>query len=419
VADEKVTFEADVGRLVKAQAQVDQAILRTRKNLAAAAKAAADGSQVAIRGYVGQEKALGVLITKKMQYQRELAKAIHGNQAFGAGMGRTNMIIGQLSFAVDDFLTVVGTSGLAGGLRAAGNNLSMVAAQFNPMLAVVPALVGAIATFALKTDDAADKTAKLDDRMQKAKESAEKYKDTMELLGRGIDEATKTPAQIAMEAEQKQIATTEADLTNRATQNKAKLDQARKRIAEHERIAATTDDLDVMTIHLDQAKRIREQELPGLVAGEATIKDQQAALQERKRELQQARMTDTIQNTIVPGFRKAVRMGKDIFNKGVENTDAAIWDARVEQQERRVKQNRNAIEDARMAAEDPNSERGRKISDAERDNIDALKRIAESNERVLEELQRIREDRKKEFEEDNAARQAARREVPMNPNGNL
>ena len=47
-------------------------------------------------------------------------KAIRGN-------GRMSQAFGQLSFAVEDFLTVYGNTGLQGAMVASGNNFSMVA----------------------------------------------------------------------------------------------------------------------------------------------------------------------------------------------------------------------------------------------------------------------------------------------------
>jgi hypothetical protein len=54
-------------------------------------------------------------------------------QSLGGGSNRAAMAITQVGFAVEDFLTVVGTSGLSGGLRAAGNNMSFLASNITPI----------------------------------------------------------------------------------------------------------------------------------------------------------------------------------------------------------------------------------------------------------------------------------------------
>lgn len=64
-----------------------------------------------------------------------------------SGSRKMEVAITQLGFAVEDFVTVVGPMGLAGGLRAAGNNLSFVASMFNPVAGLVTGI--GLATLAL------------------------------------------------------------------------------------------------------------------------------------------------------------------------------------------------------------------------------------------------------------------------------
>jgi hypothetical protein len=62
--------------------------------------------------------------------------------------GRMNVAIAQAGFAVEDFMTQVGPAGLAGGLRAAGNNISLMASMLGGPL--IGAVIG-ITTAALPT----------------------------------------------------------------------------------------------------------------------------------------------------------------------------------------------------------------------------------------------------------------------------
>lgn len=62
------------------------------------------------------------------------------------GMQRTQMAAQQATFAIDDFMTSFSTGGLSGGLRGAGNNLSMIAASLGGIktqLAVIGVIAGA------------------------------------------------------------------------------------------------------------------------------------------------------------------------------------------------------------------------------------------------------------------------------------
>lgn len=67
------------------------------------------------------------------QQEKQLMKTARAEAALNrqkrflaGGAGRLQQAFGQASFAVEDFMSVVGTMGVSGGLRAAGNNLSMM-----------------------------------------------------------------------------------------------------------------------------------------------------------------------------------------------------------------------------------------------------------------------------------------------------
>jgi hypothetical protein len=81
-----------------------------------------------------------------------------------ASSGRTSFMISQLGFAVEDATTQFGTMGLAGALRAAGNNLSIVASMLNPVAGIVVGVGTALASVLIphltKTGDEAEKSKK-------------------------------------------------------------------------------------------------------------------------------------------------------------------------------------------------------------------------------------------------------------------
>jgi hypothetical protein len=61
-----------------------------------------------------------------LQTERATKALIKANNQVGRGSGKMAQALGQASFAAEDFISVFGTMGFAGGMRAAGNNLSMI-----------------------------------------------------------------------------------------------------------------------------------------------------------------------------------------------------------------------------------------------------------------------------------------------------
>ena len=184
MADETVVFEAEVSKMLKGISQIEEAQKRLRKSLADSSRAAKEGQESAIRGYISAMRAEDQLIAKKRQLEQSVRSLVIAQKsqvvvqqqvaaagtAVSAGLGKTNAIVGQLSYALDDFLTVVGTTGLVGGLRAASNNLSVVAASFNPMLAILPSAITLVAQFAMRATDAKDAVNELSQSLKKADE---------------------------------------------------------------------------------------------------------------------------------------------------------------------------------------------------------------------------------------------------------
>lgn len=91
-----------------------------------------------------------------------------GRGGFGGMGNNAAFMISQGGFAVEDFLTQYSTMGVGGGLRAAGNNLSVIAAMINPIAGIIVGVGTALGAILipklLATGDAARKAGQgLDD----------------------------------------------------------------------------------------------------------------------------------------------------------------------------------------------------------------------------------------------------------------
>lgn len=311
MSSEKAVFDADVSGFLRGLKQIQAQEKEAKRDIQALAIAAAAGSKTATQGYIQQSKELARLSQQKQQYQTQLNAVIHGTNAWQSSSNKANMVISQLSFAVDDFATVVGQTGLAGGLRAAANNLSMVLAQFNPMLVVVPSITAAIVGFVMKTDDAAKATDRNKEAMDRAKESAQQYQDVLTTLATGIEKASKTPAQIAMDAESKQIAGAQSNLAGQLAQTDAAIRGKRAEVAATRAEAKRLGVGPFPQAELAARADAMEGDLSPLLAQRAAITDQLTEIQAQKKRLDNARMSDTINNTIVPRVRGAFRAAKD------------------------------------------------------------------------------------------------------------
>lgn len=150
MAVEVITFDANIDPFMKKMRQIGQAIDKVRKTNEKSAKSSVEASRrtsaataSASRQSVSAMKQESqqfkeVTISAKRLAQVKKALAIRSN-AVAKSSKRSNFFMRELAFAADDAAQVFGTSGLAGSLRAAGNNLSFMAAMINPLAG---ALVG-------------------------------------------------------------------------------------------------------------------------------------------------------------------------------------------------------------------------------------------------------------------------------------
>lgn len=133
--------------------------------------------RVAIRGDVSglqAELEKGTASVKKFSgsFQRSQMTAAKATNAFGLSSAQTSMAVTQLGFAAEDAMVVYGNSGLAGALRAAGNNLSFVASMMNPIAGIAVGVGTALAAIVIpklfETGKAADESAKNVNELAKA-----------------------------------------------------------------------------------------------------------------------------------------------------------------------------------------------------------------------------------------------------------
>lgn len=107
----------------------NQAVIKERAELALLKRSLNDATI-----QTNQMELAQIRLEKTMLQQQS---AMHGA---GMSAGKAQLAISQLIFAVDDASTVYGTSGLSGAVRAAGNNLTMMAALMGGPYALAAAV---------------------------------------------------------------------------------------------------------------------------------------------------------------------------------------------------------------------------------------------------------------------------------------
>jgi hypothetical protein len=97
--------------------------------------------------------------------------AVNAGQ-MGTGQGRRIQFFQNLGFAMEDFMSQVQTMGIAGGMRAAGNNIGMMAAAFNPMAGAIAGIAAVslpmLITRLTQSEDAIEKQIEAVDRLTAA-----------------------------------------------------------------------------------------------------------------------------------------------------------------------------------------------------------------------------------------------------------
>ena len=109
------------------------------------------------------------LVTAEFDRQQQLLlQQARQQQAGFLGMRRMGFAAQQFGYAIEDAASMYGTMGLSGAFRAAGNNLTAMAAVMGPQVGVAASIAAAVASIGLhwwETKKAADATAKATDRV--------------------------------------------------------------------------------------------------------------------------------------------------------------------------------------------------------------------------------------------------------------
>lgn len=117
------------------------------------------------------------LIMAQIRRQQAAASAPpiqQGQQSF-VGSRRAGFAAQQFGYAIEDAASVYGTMGLAGAFRAAGNNLTVMAAQLGPMAGTVASLAAAAVSLGINFYNAKQKAEELKKAVDKLNESRDKF----------------------------------------------------------------------------------------------------------------------------------------------------------------------------------------------------------------------------------------------------
>lgn len=171
-----------------------------QQNIDSHANAAQKGSALASQALREEILIAQQLERQMLEVNAQMNIASGGHRLFAMSAGQSQMAIQQLAFAADDFLTVWGstggTQGVIGGLRAAANNMSVVASTINPLLILVPSLATAAITLGYSLYKSADGAKESTKEMEEAKRAAESYRHEIERLRDEIELTTKSEKEI-------------------------------------------------------------------------------------------------------------------------------------------------------------------------------------------------------------------------------
>lgn len=141
-----------------------------QQHLALQAAEFAENMERAVRtGHLNNEQAEELLLTYRQLTDQQLEQARMQQMSF-LGMRNFGFAAQQGAYAVEDFMQVFSTMGAAGGIRAAANNLTAMAAVMGPTVGVVASLASAAAMLAVhawESHDASKKTKEVEEQRLK------------------------------------------------------------------------------------------------------------------------------------------------------------------------------------------------------------------------------------------------------------
>lgn len=196
-SSETLTFDANASKvlaeLAKIQAEYKTLNAEMKKTATTAVKGSVDASKsledqanklINLKKRADEARnALGSIKVPKGGLA-ELAAMERNAETFTRSTGRASQAITQLSFGVDDFITVAqnqeGWKGIIAGARGASNNISMVLAQINPLYAIIPSVATALATLGLKFFDTGEGAKEAEPKMSTYAETMKKLREETE-----------------------------------------------------------------------------------------------------------------------------------------------------------------------------------------------------------------------------------------------
>lgn len=219
------------------------------------------------------------------QAVQELNQVNQATAKVGKGFSKTQQISQQLTFAVDDAVTSFGTGGLAGALRGAANNLSMVAMMIGGVKTQL-AVIGGIAAFQLIISQ----FNRMREAAGDAKDAVDRYKHSLEIM------TGRTDTDIGQRSQLREIAglRTTAEGFNRQRSLDNELNDL---IAKRGKLVATIRDLS-RRITDEQEKQQMLEERGGEASGDdlELVTDRIAAMRESRAE--RIKELDTIKEEI-------------------------------------------------------------------------------------------------------------------------
>lgn len=405
MSSENAVFDADVSGFLRGLKQIQAQEKEAKRDIQALAIASAAGSKTATQGYIQQSKELARLSQQKQQYQTQLNGVIYGTKQLHAetrqlntetartsgSLGKTGAILNQVTFAADDFANTIGTMGAAGAVRSMGNNLSTLALQIHPLAGLFTVAGVAALSYALKTEDVAKSN-------DKAKESLDRYKESLKSIKLEIDRAKMSgeefakfqdslPARTEVNALRLEERKASAVVGEKEKEFKEYLnrhgDQIRvnKQTGEIERVlvgrgATYQREAEAIRVQVNEA-RSKVNEIRGRIY---TVKDAEA---KRVRELGKGEARENNQARIREAVRGVIDRADAELQAEQQGPRFGIMQRRITGATQSVQRENDKLEDMRRAA----SMDG-KTSDAEELAIRVQQETLEVQKRILEALQR-------------------------------
>lgn len=199
----KLVIDTNAGQAAAELQKISIAIRNQKRELTQLQATSTTGSRATIQAEQRIGQALAENLARRKMLTQQLNEYTRTAQVAAGASTRMNTTIMAGSFAMDDFLTVLQGRGFSGagvvaGLQAAANNVSMLLAQFNPMLAIVPAATTALISLAYKLTLAGDNA-------ESAGEKTKRYTQALEDMRRKDEEIRLGSQQARAEREMGQM----------------------------------------------------------------------------------------------------------------------------------------------------------------------------------------------------------------------